>query len=114
MTDDRAFTAFLSNGEINFNASIYTQHLTIFPLDQYTARSFNPYTNIWEALPVAISEVNFQPGGAPAALEFGTPVSLSCGSGPTLRVGAAEVRTRLRRHPSGSHRAAGGPRAAVR
>ncbi len=96
VTDDGMFTAFLSNGEIQFGTPIVTQHLTIFPLDRYTALSFNPYTNAWESLPVAISEVTFLPEGAAAAPDLDAAVNLSCGSGPTLRVGGSEVRTRLR------------------
>jgi arabinofuranan 3-O-arabinosyltransferase len=96
VTDDRTFTALVSYGEIYFDTSVRTQHLTILPLDRYTAQSFDPYTNVWEALPIAIGEVTFLPDAATAAPALDAAVSLSCGSGPTLSIGESEVRTRLR------------------
>ncbi|MET8092539.1 alpha-(1-_3)-arabinofuranosyltransferase [Micromonospora sp. NPDC005220] len=85
------------DGLLRLDPPMRTDEITIQFLDKPSATSTDPYKlRLPEQLPIAVGEVTVLPGAPTVAPNLDAPVSLACGSGPTLRIGAARVTTSLR------------------
>lgn len=94
--DDATAWGFLDDtGVLRFGQPMHTDTLSIFLVNAPSVVSYDSYTTRTELLPVAVGEVTVLPGFATTPLDLTAPVSLACGSGPTLTVGTTTVNTRL-------------------
>ncbi|MFC0002549.1 alpha-(1-_3)-arabinofuranosyltransferase [Micromonospora siamensis] len=85
------------DGLLTLNPPMRTDEVTIQFLDKPSAPSVDPYgLRLPESLPVAIGEVTVVPGAPTVRPRPDAPLKLACGSGPTLKVGGARVKTTLR------------------
>ncbi|MGW5561004.1 alpha-(1-_3)-arabinofuranosyltransferase [Micromonospora sp. NPDC003944] len=85
------------DGLLRLDPPMRTDEITIQFLDKPSATSTDPYKlRLPERLPVAVGEVTVLPGAPTVAPRLDTPLSLACGSGPTLQIGTARVTTTLR------------------
>ncbi|MBQ1022228.1 DUF3367 domain-containing protein [Micromonospora sp. D93] len=85
------------DGLLRLDPPMRTDEITIQFLDKPSATSTDPYKlRLPEQLPIAVGEVTVLPGAPTVGPRLDTPLSLACGSGPTLQVGAARVTTSLR------------------
>jgi arabinofuranan 3-O-arabinosyltransferase len=83
------------DGVVTFDQPLLTDQITIVFLDRPPARSFDPYANRWDALPVAVGELTALPFTENKAPDLDAPASLPCGSGPELNVNGVRVATTL-------------------
>lgn len=83
------------DGTVQFDRPLRTDDLTVLFRSAAPVTSFDPYRRRVEALPIAIGEVATLPAGPPVRIDPAGPVSLPCGSGPTLSVGGVERRTAI-------------------
>ncbi len=96
ISDDGVRSGFLdADGKITFDPPLHTNDISIFVLDQPTARSYNPRTNAMEPVPVGIGEVSVLPATSNRTLDLDQVVDLGCGSGPTLSVNGTTIRSRI-------------------
>ncbi|MEU8423434.1 alpha-(1-_3)-arabinofuranosyltransferase [Micromonospora sp. NPDC048835] len=85
------------DGLLRLDPPMRTDEITVQFLDKPSATSTDPYKlRLPERLPIAVGEVTVLPGAPTVAPRLDTQLSLACGSGPTLQVGAARVTTTLR------------------
>ncbi|WCN81365.1 alpha-(1-_3)-arabinofuranosyltransferase [Micromonospora sp. LH3U1] len=85
------------DGLLRLDPPMRTDEITIQFLDKPSATSTDPYKlRLPEQLPVAVGEVTVLPGASTVGPRLDTPVTLACGSGPTLQIGADRVTTTLR------------------
>ncbi|MBM0205501.1 DUF3367 domain-containing protein [Micromonospora sp. STR1s_5] len=85
------------DGLLRLDPPMRTDEITIQFLDKPSATSTDPYKlRLPERLPIAVGEVTVLPGAPTVGPRLDTPLSLACGSGPTLQIGAARVTTTLR------------------
>ena len=90
--DGERFTGELQDGELRF-APVTTTELTLRLEPGDTVTAHEPYLNKVHPLSLGLTEVEVL--GASATASRGGTAALSCGSGPTLRVGDQAVTTRL-------------------
>jgi arabinofuranan 3-O-arabinosyltransferase len=107
------------NGVVTFDRALLTDEITILFSATSPARSYDPYANRWDLLPVAVGEVVALPeprrdakadrdatsgrgadGQAPSVgesvrLDLDAQVTLPCGSGPTLEIGDIHLETEV-------------------
>lgn len=85
------------DGLLRLDPPMRTDEITIQFLDKPSATSTDPYKlRLPEQLPVAVGEVTVLPGASTVGPHLDTPLTLACGSGPTLQIGTDRVRTTLR------------------
>ncbi|MEK8108964.1 alpha-(1-_3)-arabinofuranosyltransferase family protein [Micromonospora sp. M12] len=85
------------DGLLRLDPPMRTDEITIQFLDKPSATSTDPYKlRLPEQLPIAVGEVTVLPGAPTVGPRLDVPLTLACGSGPTLRLGAARVTTSLR------------------
>ncbi|MET8310451.1 alpha-(1-_3)-arabinofuranosyltransferase [Micromonospora sp. NPDC005173] len=85
------------DGVLTLDPPMRTDEVTIQFLDKPSASSTDPYgLRLPESLPVAVGEVTVLPGAPSVRPPLDAPLTLACGSGPTLEVGGARVTTALR------------------
>ncbi|MDG9673202.1 alpha-(1-_3)-arabinofuranosyltransferase [Micromonospora sp. DH14] len=85
------------DGLLRLDPPMRTDEITIQFLDKPSATSTDPYKlRLPEKLPIAVGEVTVLPGAPTVGPRLDTPLSLACGSGPTLQIGPARVTTSLR------------------
>lgn len=85
------------DGLLRLDPPMRTDEITIQFLDKPSATSTDPYKlRLPEKLPVAVGEVTVLPGAPIVRSRLDAPVTLACGSGPTLQIGASRVTTTLR------------------
>lgn len=85
------------DGLLRLDPPMRTDEITIQFLDKPSATSTDPYKlRLPERLPVAVGEVTVLPGAPTVGPRPDAPLTLACGSGPTLQIGAARVTTTLR------------------
>ncbi|WP_328381126.1 alpha-(1-_3)-arabinofuranosyltransferase [Micromonospora zamorensis] len=85
------------DGLLRLDPPMRTDEITIQFLDKPSATSTDPYKlRLPEKLPVAVGEVTVLPGAPIVKPRLDAPVTLACGSGPTLQIGASRVTTTLR------------------
>ncbi|NYT92666.1 alpha-(1-_3)-arabinofuranosyltransferase family protein [Salinispora sp. H7-4] len=85
------------DGVLTLDPPIRTKELTIQFLDQPAVTSIDPYGfRLPEPLPIAVGELTVLPGAPSSPVDLDTPLTLDCGSGPTLTVGEETVTTALR------------------
>ncbi|MGI5524491.1 alpha-(1-_3)-arabinofuranosyltransferase [Micromonospora sp. CA-259024] len=82
-----------TDGVLRFDRPLRTDEVTILFRANTSVKSFDPYKGRSERLPLGIGEVSALPAGPPIAVNLDERVSLPCGSGPTLQVAGAQVRT---------------------
>jgi arabinofuranan 3-O-arabinosyltransferase len=94
--DDGVRGGFLSaDGVVVFDPPMQTDEITIMFLDEPTARSYDPYGNHTEVLPIGVGEITALPDPANSRLDLDRRVTLPCGSGPIVEVGGLRLDTRL-------------------
>ncbi|MGW1484183.1 alpha-(1-_3)-arabinofuranosyltransferase [Micromonospora parva] len=85
------------DGLLRLDPPMRTDEITIQFLDKPAATSIDPYKlRLPEKLPVAVGEVTVLPGASIVKPRPDAPLTLACGSGPTLQIGASRVTTTLR------------------
>ena len=84
------------NGQLTLDPPMRTDEITIQFLDKPSAYSQDPYgEKAPQPLPVAVGEVSVLPAGPARVPLLDAPVKLACGTGPTLEIAGARVRTSL-------------------
>ncbi len=83
------------DGIVRFDEPLMTDAITILLYGQPSAYSYDPYSGWLEALPIAVGEITVLPDGPSSPIDQESKVDLACGSGPTIRVGAATLQTRI-------------------
>lgn len=85
------------DGVLTLDPPIRTKELTIQFLDQPSITSIDPYGfRLPEPLPIAVGELTVLPGAPASPADLDAPLTLDCGSGPTLTIGEETVTTALR------------------
>jgi arabinofuranan 3-O-arabinosyltransferase len=85
-----------ANGVLQFDPPMTTANLTILFTPPPPMQSINPYTGGKADVPLGVGEVMILPaGGGTNPVDLNTPVSLPCGSGPTLSAGGHTIQTEL-------------------
>ncbi|MFC4146839.1 alpha-(1-_3)-arabinofuranosyltransferase [Micromonospora mangrovi] len=84
------------NGLLTLSPPMRTDEITIQFLDKPSAYSQDPYgEHPPQALPIGVGEVSVLPAAPARTPPLDAPVKLTCGTGPTLRIAGAQVRTAL-------------------
>lgn len=85
------------DGVLTLDPPARTNEITIQFLDPPSAASIDPYGfRLPEPLPIAVGEITVLPGAPTSRADLDTPLTLGCGSGPTLTIGEETVTTALR------------------
>lgn len=85
------------DGVLMLDPPARTNEITIQFLDPPSATSIDPYgLRLPEPLPIAVGEITVLPGAPTSPADLDTPLTLGCGSGPTLTIGEETVTTALR------------------
>ncbi|HEX5598890.1 MAG TPA: alpha-(1-_3)-arabinofuranosyltransferase family protein, partial [Micromonosporaceae bacterium] len=94
--DEGVRAGFLSgDGVIAFDQPMRTDEVTILFLDKPSARTTDAYGNTVSPLPIAVGEVTALPDGPRTSIWPDKPVTLPCGSGPSLDISGTRIETRL-------------------
>ncbi|WP_018254756.1 alpha-(1-_3)-arabinofuranosyltransferase [Salinispora mooreana] len=84
------------DGVLTLDPPARTNEITIQFLDPPSATSIDPYGfRLPEILPIAVGEITVLPGAPSSPADLDTPLTLGCGSGPTLTIGEETVATAL-------------------
>ncbi len=82
-------------GTLVFDRPLLSDEITVLITDVVPARTHDPYRRLSRDLAVGVGELTVLPDGAPDPADLMEPVTLPCGSGPTVEVAGAERRTSL-------------------
>jgi arabinofuranan 3-O-arabinosyltransferase len=94
--DDGIRSAFVdATGSVLFDRPMRTDEISVVFPERPPLVSHEPYRNSVELLPIAVGELTALPDPPNWAAPLDVPVSLPCGSGPTVDVEGIRVRTEL-------------------
>ncbi|GLH97743.1 coagulation factor 5/8 type [Phytohabitans aurantiacus] len=85
-----------ADGTIAFDRPMTTNEITVLLSDTTPARSYDPYGNKFDPLPVAVAELTALPDKGKLAVDEDAIVRLPCGSGPILNIAGTTFATSIR------------------
>ncbi|WP_327029923.1 alpha-(1-_3)-arabinofuranosyltransferase [Micromonospora sp. NBC_01740] len=86
---------FDEGGSLVFDRPLKTDEITVLISDVVPANTFDPYRRLSQSLPVGVGELTVLPDGPVPRNDPEARVTLPCGTGPTVEVGAVRRRTAL-------------------
>lgn len=84
-----------ADGTVAFEQPMRTDELTVLLSDTAPAKSYDPYRNRFDLLPVAVGEVTALPDRSRRAADLDVELTLPCGSGPTLDIAGRKFSTSI-------------------
>ncbi|MBQ1024541.1 alpha-(1-_3)-arabinofuranosyltransferase [Micromonospora sp. C95] len=82
-------------GTLVFDRPLRSDEITVLISDVVPAQTHDPYRRVSQRLAVGVGELTALPDGAPRPADMTQPMTLPCGSGPTVEVGDQRIRTAL-------------------
>ncbi len=83
------------SGTLLFDRPMTTDEITVLIADTVPARSYDPYRDTRQTLPVAVGEIIALPDGPAVRVAPDAKLTLPCGSGPAVTVDGVSRRTAL-------------------